>query len=124
MKKLWRDILNAKKLAIDTETTGLNPWLGDMPFGISFYDGKHRLYFEWPVNPFTRKVTPDQQELKFCKRVLENPDNEKVFYHAKFDIRMMEVAYGIKTVMPFTEVIFFAFVCHTLEPSYKLKKLA
>ncbi len=124
MNKVWRKILNAKKLAIDTETTGLNPWLGDMPFGISFYDGKTRLYFEWHVDPFTRKVTPDSQQLKFCKRVLESPDSTKVFFHAKFDIRMMEVAYGIHTAMPFEEVMFMAFVCHTLEPSYKLKKLA
>lgn len=125
MQKSWLKILKAKKIAIDTETTGLNAWKGDMPFGISFCteDGD-KLYFEWPVDPFTRKVKPNKKELAFCKKVLENPNTTKVFFHAKFDIRMMEVAYGIKTVWPISEVMFMAFVCNTLEPSFKLKKLA
>ena len=125
MNKNWQKILQVKKVAIDTEGTGLNPWLGDMPFGISFFteDGD-TLYFEWPVNPFTRKVTPNINELRFCKRVLGDSNIIKVFYHAKFDIRMMEVAYNVHTVFPIEEVMFMAFVCNTLEPSFKLKKLS
>ena len=108
-KYAYKKFLKAKKIGIDTETTGLNPWTGDMPFGISFFteDGD-ALYFEWPVDPFTRMVKPDIQELQFCKDILENPNITKVFFHAKFDIRMMEVAYDIYTVAPIEEVMFMA----------------
>ncbi len=121
----YKKILKAKKLGIDTETCGLNPWIGDEPFAIAFCteDGD-KLYFQWPVDPFTRKVTPKKDELDFCEEVLGSKNIIKVFYHAKFDIRMMEVAYGIHTVFPIEEVMFMAFVCNTLEPSFKLKVLA
>jgi len=125
MQQSWHKILQAKKLTCDTECTGLNAWKGDMPFGISFCteDGD-KLYFEWPVNVLTRKVKPNKKELAFCKRILENPVITKVFFHCKFDVRMLEMAYGIHTVFPIEEVMFMAFVCNTLEPSFKLKKLS
>lgn len=122
---LEQKILDAKIIAIDTETTGLNPWTGDMPFGISFLTGDgDALYFQWHVQPRTRQVIPDREELRFCKKILTNPAVTKVFFHAKFDIRMMEVAYGIHTVLPIEEVMFMGFIYNTLEPSFKLKNLA
>lgn len=124
MQRSWRQILKAKKLAVDTETTGLLAWKGDMPFAISFLtEDEASMYFEWFVDPWTHVVIPDEKELEFCAEVL-GKNTDKIFHNAKFDVRMMEQAFGIETNGTIHDTMFMAHTCNSLEPSLKLKVLA
>lgn len=120
----YREFTRAKVLAIDTETTGVIPWKGDQPFGISFFnlDGE-ALYFEWDVDPWTRTVVPDPLELELCAEILGNKKIRKIFFQAKFDIRMMEEGHGVKTVFPIDDAMFMAHVFNSAEP-HALKPLS
>jgi len=112
-------------LAVDTETTGLRAWQGDCPFSIAFCnEAGGTIYFEWPVDPKTRRVQPDSVELAKVKRLMEDPAVEKVFHNAKFDVRMLENSFGIRTLGRVHDTMFAAHVCNTLEGSYGLKRLA
>lgn len=120
----YREFTKAKVLSIDTETTGIVPWKGDQPFAISFFniDGE-ALYFEWDVCPFTRTVFPDPLELELCAEILGNKKIRKIFFNAKFDVRMMEEGHGIKTVFPIDDAMFMAHVFNSAE-SHALKPLS
>lgn len=87
--------LNAPYLAIDTETTGLNPWARihpARPFAFSFYDSfGHREYHRWEVDPMTREVIPSMSSRARMQTLLSSPA-EKVFFNANFDIRMIEMS--------------------------------
>ena len=95
--------LNSKYIAIDTETTGLNPWdrfYPARPFAFSFYDSKgNSEYHRYHVDPKTREVLPSKDFIKEgsllntpvyrIQEILSSPA-EKVFFNANFDIRMLE----------------------------------
>lgn len=118
-------IITGNLLAIDTETTGLLPWHGDQPFCICFYnEAGGTATVEWPVDPITRRVIPDPQELQAVKDIFEDESVAKIFHNAKFDIRMMEQAYGIQTKGQLHETMFMAHICNPLEPTIRLKALA
>lgn len=112
-------------VAVDTETTGLMPWHGDVPFAIVFYypSGDY-VYFEWEVDPFTRIPSPSKDELEYCRRVLGDASIEKVFHNAIFDIRMMQRAYGIETRGVIHDTMWSAHSANSMESSLKLKDLA
>jgi DNA polymerase I-like protein with 3'-5' exonuclease and polymerase domains len=123
--KTVRRLLKAKVIAIDTETTGLQMWHGDQPFAVGFRDLKgNELYFEWEVDPWTRVVVPDPWELAIVKKICEAKGPIKVFHNAKFDIRMLEEAYGIFVRGPIHDTMFMVHICNSQEPSFKLKDLA
>lgn len=113
--------LSGKRIALDTETTGLHPWKGDRPFMIQFCNEHGDTTFvEWRVNPFTRQVIYDRQLVE-VKKYLEKSNVFWVLHHAKFDVRMLE-AVGI--VLPFDRIddtMFMLHCCNTLEFNYKLK---
>lgn len=120
----YREFTKAKVLSIDTETTGIVPWKGDQPFAISFFnmDGE-ALYFEWDVCPFTRTVFPNKLELELCADILGNKKIRKIFFNAKFDIRMMEEGHGIETVFPIDDAMFMSHVFNSAE-RHALKPLS
>ena len=99
-------------------------WKGDQPFGISFFnlDGE-ALYFEWDVDPWTRTVVPDPLELELCAEILGNRKIRKIFFQAKFDIRMMQEGHGVETVGPIDDAMFMAHVFNSAEP-HALKPLS
>lgn len=74
-------------IAIDTETTGLDLWHGCRPFMVTSCDdaGTIRVW-EWPVDPFTREVTPDENDVEEISKLLEDYD-EIGFFNAKYDLR-------------------------------------
>lgn len=119
------NISDGSVIAIDTETTGLDAYHGCCPFAVSMCDENgDTWYCEWPVNPFTREVTPDPAELEFVRSIMENPSIVKVMHNGKFDCRMLEVNFGIRLLGKLEETLFAARVCRTDELNYKLKYLA
>jgi len=112
----YKEFTRAKVLAIDTETTGIDAWGGDQPFAINFFneDGD-ALYFEWFVDEWTRTVIPDPLELELCADILGNRKIKKVFFNAKFDIRMMEEGHGVETVFPIEDAMFMSHVFNSAE---------
>jgi DNA polymerase I-like protein with 3'-5' exonuclease and polymerase domains len=112
-------------IAFDVETTGLNPWLGGCPFAVGFMEeGGEWTYYEWPVDPFTRKVSARQKDLKEIAKILGDPETTIVGHNVKFDIRMMEVNFGIRTRARVRDTMILARVCEAHEFNYRLKDLA
>jgi len=112
-------------VACDTETTGLNVWQGDAPFAFSFCDEEGCTgYFEFPVNPFTRRVQYEDRpkELRELREFFGNPEIDKVFHNAKFDIRMIETNVG-PVRGKIHETMFAAHACNSDEINYRLKDL-
>lgn len=68
-----------KWVAIDTETTGLNPWTGARVFALAivFPDETHIMRRDGFQND------PD------VRRIISDPTIDKVFHNAKFDVRML-----------------------------------
>lgn len=116
---------NPKKLvAIDTETTGLNVWHGDIAFSVSLCDEEgNTAYCEWLVDPYTRKCEPNKEDLEFIQSYFGNDKYETVYHNAKFDVRMLE-AHGLtlKGIVHDTHVA--ARVANNVEFGYGLKDLA
>lgn len=112
-----------KLVAVDVETTGLNPWQEDRPFSVALYweDGKTH-FWRAKVDPFTRKVTWDPHHIAHIARLLEDPRVTKVFHNSKFDVRMLE-AIGIKVKGRIEDTLFAIFVVKNDLPTYKLKYL-
>lgn len=101
-------------LAFDCETTGLRPWHGDSPFCISMCDqDEETLCFEFDVDPFTRKVTPNKSALRYVRGLLRRKDLLKGGHNVKFDIRMLECAFGIKTCGPLFDTMYMAHACRS-----------
>lgn len=118
-------------IAVDTETTGLYRWKGDKPFAIGIcYENYDTEYISCLVNPKTREpqwslsfVSTLGRTLEEIRIDLENPEIEKVFHNAKFDLHMLE---SIKIFVhgKVHDTILMARNCFTQEENYKLKHLA
>lgn len=111
-------------IAVDTETTGLNTWLGARPFGIGIYfeNGKSQ-YWETCVDRKNRQVFWEVEFLGQIAKYICNPKIEKVFHNAKFDILMLE-SIGLKVKGKIHDTLIAAKCCNSLEKNYKLKYLA
>lgn len=110
-------------VACDTETTGLNPWLGDRPYAFSFCDAEGRKAFvRGRVNPATREVEIPKRPWRSLVNFFSNASVTKVFHHAKFDIRMLE-SIGASVRGRIEETIFALHALNNMEPSFKLKRL-
>lgn len=110
-------------LAVDTETTGLNRWIGARPFALSAYDGERSWWWEWTVDPETRVPIIPARDKREIRLLLASRSQPKVFFNAGFDILMLE-AIGIRVQGPIEELSFKARAVHNLLPVYKLKALA
>lgn len=82
-------------VACDTETTGLDFHKGAAPFSVCFvwpgesedYSEWPHEYFRWPVDPFTRIVTPNPKDLTRIRRILRT--HRVVWHNAKFDVKAL-----------------------------------
>jgi len=116
-----------KIIAVDTETTGLRWSQDDYPFGISvawYSNGKVETdWFEWNVDPNTRRVLYTDISIQF-RDWYTNPEIDKIFANAKFDMHMLEKAFRIKPIGNVYDVLNAAWCCNTQENSYGLNNLA
>lgn len=131
-----KHFIEGETIAFDTETTGLLSWHGDAPFAFSFAnEGLETAYFEFPVEPMTRRVMyeTDLPSLEKIKHLLEDRSITKVAHNMKFDCRMCEKGPKIVVAGPggpikrggkFYETMFMSWCCNSLEINYKLKRLA
>lgn len=95
-------LLNAPVIAVDTETNGLYPHLGNRLIGISMtcnlpIDPKYRLsvYFPFRHDPksmdlFTVSENLPVEWIKDLKPVLERSDVQLIFHNFKFDARILK----------------------------------
>lgn len=110
-------------IAVDTEGTGLNPWIGDRAFGISICDieGKAE-WFEFPVDAATRQVQYGGKDYDKIKALLEDQTIDKVFFNAPYDLRMLEFA-GIYVAGGIEEASLAVRICGVDRIYWKLKPL-
>lgn len=79
-----------KILAIDTETTGLDPFHGSKPYLVTTCDNDYtQHYWEWSVDPWTREPEVPKRDLKEIKDHLSEYD-VWVFQNSKFDMRQLD----------------------------------
>ncbi len=121
------DALLQGVVAVDTETTGISPYLEDMPFMVAacWYTREGQLqmrYWEWPVNPFTREVCPSEGDIAEIRELFEG-FGKFVFHNAKFD-RQMLAKLGVEVKGEIHDTSFMARICSTDEMTYGLKPLA
>lgn len=103
-------------IALDSETTGLSIAHGTRPFFISIYHESTGVqYWEWPVDPLTRKVKVDPEDVVEIQALLDGADRI-VGHNLKFDIRML-AAVGIKVDWAKTEDTIVAY--HAIDSAAK-----
>lgn len=82
-------------LSLDTETSGVDFAHGVQPFLITTcQDNNEQLYWEWDVNPLTRRTEVVREDVYELVKLLDQAE-EIVFQHGKFDIRALE-SIGLK----------------------------
>lgn len=119
--------------AIDTETTGLDPWgkrgvdraTGPArPFAASFCNTEgDTAYLRWKVNPETREIDISPDQLACLKKLMEDPKIAKVFFNAAFDIRMVRML-GIRVQGYVWDAMIGMHTINPDEPSMGLKPLS
>lgn len=77
-------------VALDTETTGLDPWHGTKPFLITIStDSDKHVIWDWPVNPLDREPSVDHSDLVEIQELINNCDR-LVLQNGTFDLKMLE----------------------------------
>ena len=73
----------------DTETTGIDPWHGSLPFLVTLCrdNDEPPEFWEWDVDPITRKPIIPRSDVKEIQKELDG--EYVVFHNAKFDLRML-----------------------------------
>jgi len=120
-----RHFIDGQTIAWDLETTGKSVYKGDRPFAFSFCNENEDVWvFEFDVNPLTRKPIIRPKILERIKLLLEDDTIRKVGFNVKFDMMMMDVVYGIKTLGRCEDVMWKAHICNSAEKQHALKPLA
>lgn len=82
-----------KIVSLDTETTGLDIRYGARPFLVTLADeAGANIYWEWDVDPMTRKVLSNQDDLLDILKVLGSAD-VVVLQNPKFDVTGLAYLY-------------------------------
>jgi len=122
-------IPTGKLVAVDTEGTGLNPWIGARPFAVSFCnDDGQTGYMRWSVCPHSRKVTASPKDLRALYEFFLDTSIRKVFHNAPYDLRMLDklgvIPKSVKYKTNWFEETYFGIsICNSLEINRQLKPL-
>ncbi len=84
LNRLARELAKAKRLAVDTETTGLEPMRAEL-VGISLSDRVGRGWYVPVKGPELSTPLPAERVIDLLKPILEDPSIEKVGHNIKFD---------------------------------------
>ena len=98
--------ISKRIFSLDTETTGLDLYLGARPFFVTFFNGQVNTYFEWPVDPLTRKVQANVPDLIEIQGLINSAD-KLVLTNAKFDhgmLRELFKDFGLSLVWDWSKV--------------------
>lgn len=120
-------------VAIDTETTGLDPWgtLGvdrtvaparPFMFTLCNADGETACV-RWQVNPHTREVTKDDASFAVLNKIFSDPSIDKVFHNAPYDYRMIRLS-GFTIRGRIFDTIMGMHTVNPAEDTFKLKPLS
>ena len=80
-------LIKERFLAVDTETTGLRPYHGDVLFSIIVSSPERDFYFNFNAYPDTEPL-PDKAFL-VLREIFANPHRTTVFHNAKFDLAFL-----------------------------------
>ncbi len=82
----------AAMISIDTETTGVDFYHGARPFFVTICreDGEQS-WWEWNVDPMTRRVEIPEEDLRDVARTVRDADL-LVLQNAKFDVKALSIA--------------------------------
>lgn len=73
-------------VSLDTETTGLDLRHGARPFFVTTYTKKDsNIYWEWDVDPYTRKPIIPAQDREEIREHILSPHTKLVLHNSKFD---------------------------------------
>ena len=87
-----------RKVAFDTETTGIDFHHGSKPFLVTFCNEQdENIYFEWSVDPLTRQPKVPKKDLKEVLSILKSAKTI-VGQNLKFDVA------GLQTIAPELEL--------------------
>jgi Zn ribbon nucleic-acid-binding protein len=103
-------------VSLDCEATGLDLAHGAAPFLVTWCEeGSGPCYCEWPVDPMTRQVTPDDGDIAY---IIELLDAASVIYmhNGKFDARALQKV-GIE--LPWAKVSDTMIMAHLLATNFK-----
>lgn len=84
--------IETRIVALDCETTGVDSHHGALPFFVTMNDGKESLWWEWEVEPETRRVVFLAEDLEEIQAELDLAD-EIVLQNGKFDYAMLHQLY-------------------------------
>lgn len=113
-----------KRIAVDTETTGLSRWTGCRPFAVSMCDEdgvEH--YWQWIVDPKTRMPCVPEKDRREVQAIVGDESIAKTFANAHFDVGMLE-SVGITVRGEIHDVLWMARAVSNLEYTFQLKPLA
>lgn len=92
-------------ISLDTETTGVDVYHGARPYLVTFcqLDSLENVWYEWDVDPLTRKVQVPPEDLEEVVELIHKAD-ELVFQHAKFDITALGALLPANFEWPWSKV--------------------
>ncbi len=95
-------------LALDSETTGLDLWHGARPFFVTVCRaGGRQEWWQWPVDPLTRKVRADPADLREIAAMILGAD-QLILQNAKFDaaaLGLLFADHGIAFAWPWERTV-------------------
>lgn len=80
------------EIALDTETTGIDLRFGARPFLVTIFDGEETTFWEWAVDPLTRKPIVPKSDLMEIQDWIERADRI-VCQNIKFDFVAMRLLF-------------------------------
>lgn len=121
-KKVVNDLNNESIIAVDTETTGVNPFV-DKIVGFNFTLPRANYHVYIPIRHTEGEQLPVELVVSTLKPVLENENIKKVLHNAKFDIHMMKLSEGVELRGLEWDTMVAMHVLNENETSFKLKDL-